>query len=223
VDRETPAETAGAVAGDTQLVLMAVDPYLVYAYWSVPSSAIDPQAQATLRFHDIADLSSFDVDVDLQSRNWYVHLWSPEKRYFVDLGFRREDGGFIALARSNVVETPPAWPRLKVGEAVTLLEPAEAPAAAPAAPPVPETAVPPVPEPAESAGSGEAIRGHSGLAATDRSRPEDGRRVPEIASPLPRTPAPPEDELYSDLTDMSEKKYTSGVSSLLVRSRRSGQ
>jgi hypothetical protein len=100
---------------------MPVDPYVVYAYWSVGPSAAPPQAQATLRFHD-GD-TTFDVDIDLQAHSWYIHLWSPEKTYVADLGFRRDDGEFIALARSNVVETPPAWPRLKVSEAATLVGP----------------------------------------------------------------------------------------------------
>lgn len=211
---------------------MAVDPYLVYAYWSAAPGADDPQAQAALRFHDISDSSSFDVDVDLRARNWYVHLWSPERTYVVDLGLRREDGGFIALARSNVVETPPAWPRLTVEEAATLVEPdspraeaaprTEAPAAVAAVPP----------EPAEAPAPEVAAEAPAGQAAPAVPKPVTAgevleRKLAEMAAlreqPLPGTPAPAGQEAYSDLTDLSEEEYRSGASSLLVRSRRSGQ
>jgi hypothetical protein len=59
---------------------------------------------------------SFDVEVELGSRNWYVHLLSPEKAYIVDLGFRGTDGRFHRIARSNRVETPRAWPCGEAGE-----------------------------------------------------------------------------------------------------------
>ena len=52
----------------------------------------------------------FDVPVDLPKRNCYVHLWSPQKTYFVDLGWSTEQGSFFCIGRSNTAHTPSAWP-----------------------------------------------------------------------------------------------------------------
>ena len=98
--------------GKTRIVLLPVDPYLVHVYWEVSGSgtgfvkalvevgALRPQA--ILRFHDVTSMpvggvraeGSFDVKVDVEARNWYVRLLSPEKSYVVDLGFRGRDGRF---------------------------------------------------------------------------------------------------------------------------------
>jgi hypothetical protein len=59
---------------------------------------------------------SFDVEVDIESRNWYVRLLSPEKSYIVDLGFRGGDGRFHRIARSNRGGTPRAWPCEEAGQ-----------------------------------------------------------------------------------------------------------
>jgi hypothetical protein len=116
----------------TRVVLLPVDPYLVHVYWEIAPRdeeqarrrARSLRFQATLRFYDIthsvSDRSNaqtqFDVDIDLGPGKWYVHLWSPEKRYFVDLGLRTEDGRFVPIARSNVVHTPRAQPSTNVDE-----------------------------------------------------------------------------------------------------------
>src|SRR5215475_13350965 len=79
--------------GKSRLVLMPVDPYLMYAYWDL---AADPPptagARAVLRFHEASH--PFDVEVDLAAGKWYVHLWSAAKIYEADLGLRGEDGSF---------------------------------------------------------------------------------------------------------------------------------
>jgi hypothetical protein len=120
--------------GKTRIVLLPVDPYLVHVYWEVSGSgtgfvkalveagALRPQA--VLRFHDVTAMpvggvraeGSFDVKVDVEARNWYVRLLSPEKSYVVDLGFRGRDGRFHRIARSNRGETPRAWPCAEAGQ-----------------------------------------------------------------------------------------------------------
>ena len=95
--------------GRNRLVLLPVDPYLMYAYWELAS---DPPptagARAVLRFHEQSH--PFDVEVDLDAGKSYVHLWSSAKVYQADLGLRGEDGSFIPLAQSNTVGTPPSQP-----------------------------------------------------------------------------------------------------------------
>src|SRR3989442_9314602 len=73
-------------------------------------------ARAVLRFYDISLIHfdgtnahhTFDIDIGLEARNWYVHLWTAEKSYCADLGFVARAGRFHAITRSNVVHTPRA-------------------------------------------------------------------------------------------------------------------
>src|SRR3989475_6963997 len=112
--------------GRTELVLMVVDPLLLYGYWEVtPESLRQAQhalgtemegARAVLRFYDISLIHfdgtnahhTFDIDIGLEARNWYVHLWTAEKSYCADLGFVARTGRFHAITRSNFVHTPSA-------------------------------------------------------------------------------------------------------------------
>jgi hypothetical protein len=112
----------------TRIVLLPVDPRVIHAYWVMSSDSLEnaklllgkdyERAEAILRFYDITYIvfngsnahSSFDVPVDLRTGTRYVRLWTPEKSYCADLGLRTEDGRFFPLARSNVAETPRACP-----------------------------------------------------------------------------------------------------------------
>jgi hypothetical protein len=125
---------------ETKVVLLPVNPFLVHVYWEIAANDMEefgrvfrrpgPRVQPVLRFYDIThanfdDTSApgwFEVEIDLRSGNWYVHLQSPGKSYCVDLGLRTEGGGFRRLARSNAAETPRAWPSDKVEENYLLVE-----------------------------------------------------------------------------------------------------
>src|SRR5207249_9749123 len=73
-------------------------------------------ARAVLRFYDISLIHfdgtnahhTFDIDIGLEARGWYVHLWAAEKSYCADLGFVARTGRFHAITRSNIVHTPRA-------------------------------------------------------------------------------------------------------------------
>src|SRR5437899_3996714 len=112
--------------GRTELVLMVVDPLLLFAYWEVTPESLG-QAQdglgaevvgalALLRLYDISLIHfdgtnahrTFEIDIGLAARGWYVHLWTAEKSYCADLGFVARTGRFHAITRSNVVHTPRA-------------------------------------------------------------------------------------------------------------------
>jgi hypothetical protein len=129
--------------GRTRLVMLPVDPYLVYAYWEVRPDELaetrtrvrdhQDSARAVLRFHDALSgraseqgtTSYFDVDVDLQRGNSYVHLWSADKSYYADLGLKGDGGQFVPLARSNLIHTPRAWPVGEVKEHFMRVEPGQ--------------------------------------------------------------------------------------------------
>ncbi len=134
--------------GRTRLVLLVAGAYRVHAYWEVTPEAIaraEAKLQglagpyrAVLRFYDAGDrvpAGSFDIEVDLQARNWYVDLWSAEMNCHAELGLRGSDGRFVELARSNPVRTPRAWPNPELQEHFLRVEPA--PGFDPAPPPSP--------------------------------------------------------------------------------------
>ena len=122
--------------GKTRLVLLAVDPWLIHAYWEVtPEKLIEAkeaagEAQAVLRFYkpgktagENAAADWFDIEIDLQSRNWYVHLWSAEESYCADLALKRNDGTVIRLIRSQVVHMPRPRPAITIEQRFMKVEP----------------------------------------------------------------------------------------------------
>ena len=110
--------------GRTELVLMVVEPFHLFAYWEVtPESLRQAQdalgaemdgARAVIRLYDISLIHfdgtnahhTFDIDIGLEARGWYIPVWTAEKSYCADLGFVARTGRFHAIARSNVVHTP---------------------------------------------------------------------------------------------------------------------
>ncbi len=229
---------------DDRLVLMAVDPYLVYAYWNITPHRIEA-AQAlfgqdeleahVLRFHDTTGIdfdgvncgNSFDVKIHLDAGKWYVRLWSPERRYCADIGLRAKDGRLVALVRSNLIETPAAWPHVKVDESAALVEQgapesemaleAEPPAVAlEAEPAAAALEVEPVAEVALAAEPAAQVPApaHAG------SRLVLARKLAEVAAlrdePLPSAP-PGNGE--GDLTEIAEKSFVPGISSVILGSR----
>lgn len=132
---DAPNRNAGALPetyGRNRLVMLVVDPNQVHTYWEVTPQKLAEAREvvgaagsrpAVLRFYDAASAGAqgstadpFDVAVDLQSRNWYVHLWSPDRSYYAELGLKSDTGQFFPLAKSNIVRTPRAWPVMHVEE-----------------------------------------------------------------------------------------------------------
>jgi hypothetical protein len=126
--------------GETRVVLIPVDPYLVHVYWELSGSDTrwvkrlladeSSRFKAVLRFHDVTALpvggfhaaGSFDVEIRIESCNWYVRLLSPERSYIVDLGLRGRGGRFHRIALSNRAGTPRAWPCEEAGEDLMRVE-----------------------------------------------------------------------------------------------------
>jgi hypothetical protein len=98
------------------VTLLVIDPYLVHAYWDVDSATLPEAARGVLRVYDTTGeaTSYFDVPVSFPSRNWYIHLWTPERSYYAEIGLSEEASGFTPLARSNSIQTPRAWPAAEV-------------------------------------------------------------------------------------------------------------
>ena len=186
--------------GRTRVVAMAVDPYLVHVYWDLSAKDQKQSGPACLRFHDATAGGSFDVNVDLAARNWYVHLWSPEKRYSVELGLQHADA-FQPLARSNPIETPRAWPVADVAPAV------EAPMKTPPVQTRQVVAPPahPAPAPAAAAAAPSApISTPSGSTAPSVQPPAPSVQPPPAESLRPATPTIPPNALETLRRRLSE-------------------
>jgi hypothetical protein len=142
-DGELPASY-----GCTRVVLLVIGAYRVHAYWEVTQEALKTAgpAQAVLRFYMKEQGGWFDVEIDLEARNWYVDLWSADLECRAELGLKASDGRFIRLAASNAVRTPRAWPKAEVQEHFIRVDPplnsGEAPAPAAATVDAPLSPVP---------------------------------------------------------------------------------
>jgi hypothetical protein len=120
--------TVPAQYGDTTVVAMPVDPYVVHCQWEIAPADLEAAKRAlgvseheywpVLQFHDVTDSPaddvprspSFSVDVQLAAENWYVRSCAPERCYRADLALKSEDGSLAVVASSERVETPPSGP-----------------------------------------------------------------------------------------------------------------
>lgn len=113
---------------ESRLTLLVVDPFHVHAYWELTlADRVEALQQLAargletphwvLRFFDVTPPRpeprvphrQFDVAIAPEAHNWYVHLWSSGRTYFVELGLAGEQE-FEPVCRSNVFELPRAEP-----------------------------------------------------------------------------------------------------------------
>ena len=224
-----------------RLVLLVVNPYLVFVYWDLNLSRLSPSdlQSALLRFYDMTPgqtPTSFDVTVDLHAKNWYVHLWSPEKLYCVEIGVQRADI-FVPLARSNTVQTPRAWPVADVAEQFAPAPPppeAGPPQLTPSprelnglpAAPIPVLTASAQADPAEPAaelhstppqpsprppGAAEVLQNRLTELLALRASPDIPAAAPPRSEPVSLPSAP--QEAPRNLTTHAEQQFTPGVSS----------
>lgn len=108
-----------------RLVAIVLDPFWIQAYWELSRHSVDRAkvamgqnwhgARPVLRVHAIAVEGTTSsarevvqqVEVHGGVKTWYVHVQDPPKSYQLDIGYLAVCGKFYALARSNVVKTPP--------------------------------------------------------------------------------------------------------------------
>ncbi len=116
--------------GRDKIVLVVRDPWWLYTYWEVKDSTWDKfkaelkdefyKARRVLRVYDVSNIifngmnanKFFDLGIREDASNWYIDIGSPGRSWCVEFGFLLSNGRFIAILRSNVVETPldgPSW------------------------------------------------------------------------------------------------------------------
>ncbi len=119
---------------ETKIVLMVRDPYWAFTYWDLSAATTDKvnalmkehygAIKSVLRVYDVTDVDfngknahrSFDIDVFLEARNWYINFGIASRSYLVDLGLVDARGNFYLIARSNVVKTPRDGPSEVIDE-----------------------------------------------------------------------------------------------------------
>lgn len=100
--------------GQDRLVLMAQDPFHLFAYWELSGSAL-ARCKSQLAGHYTTVLVLHSAhgceqrEVDLIGGNYYLSV-APGQRYRAELALRSADGRLIPLVSSKEVETPPAGP-----------------------------------------------------------------------------------------------------------------
>jgi hypothetical protein len=104
----------------TLVVLMVRDPYWLYSYWDYDGRVVNELSQVfggwekvplTLRVYNLGNggkigSNYFDISLNHQVKNWYIHVNQPNSSFQADLGYFSPDGHFRTLARSNIVTTP---------------------------------------------------------------------------------------------------------------------
>lgn len=114
--------------GETLVALMVVGPYKLYVYWEINIKDIlslknllgknTSISKYILRVYDISGITfngnnahyHFDIQIDKDTENWYIDLWSPGNSYCVELGIKANNRNFFPLVRSDSVITPRVKP-----------------------------------------------------------------------------------------------------------------
>lgn len=104
---------------ETRFTAMVRDPYWIYAYWDIAdthqnqlweSYGLDHNSSNyIIRIHDITENQLpgifFDLPVNIQAREWFVHVGTPDRMFQLELG-ALVNGNFVLIVRSNQVKTP---------------------------------------------------------------------------------------------------------------------
>jgi hypothetical protein len=233
-----------SVYGKSRLVLLAVHPYLIHAYWEIAPDDFDKakeqaeEAREVLRFYKMGRVAredafadSFDVDIDLRVRNWYVHLWSAEESYVADLGLKTKDGTLIPLVRSQLLHMPRPHPAITIDQRFMKLESKERRAEMVPPPPVEhersqEVAASPVNEvidggPAAEPADSEEIVTEKLEPVYVPYEPQRDRVEPDsepVVTPLVASTV----RWHIDLTAMAERSVVAGLSSASLQKGRPG-
>jgi len=116
--------------GRDRLVLQVRDPWWLHAYWELQDNTLSKykdqlkddfyRAARVLRVYDVSHIifsgknahHFFDIRINDYADSWYIDTGGPGRSWCVELGLLLPGGRFIAILRSNTVETPldgPSW------------------------------------------------------------------------------------------------------------------
>ena len=100
---------------ETKLVLLARDPFWAYAYWDFSGETWNwiqdmrhkkNGLRYVLRLKNCDDHKFFDVDVQLETKNWYIHIGIPDASFEAELGIIDGNGQYYLIVKSNRIRMP---------------------------------------------------------------------------------------------------------------------
>ena len=112
--------------GENRIAAMVRDPDWIFVYWEITPETlerarreVEPEGgrrEMSLRVYDVTGKifdgknanGWFDIDAVGRADNWYINTGAPGRSFCVEIGLLASGGRFHALARSDVVSTPPA-------------------------------------------------------------------------------------------------------------------
>lgn len=116
--------------GQDKIVLQVRDPWWLHSYWEVTRGTWERlknelqdnfyAAKRVIRVYDVSQVifngsnahRYFDIEVNSEANSWYIDTSGPGRSWCADYGLRLENGKFITIVRSNIVQTPldgPSW------------------------------------------------------------------------------------------------------------------
>lgn len=108
---------------ETKLVLLVRDPFWIYTYWDFSAETwgwiqslykTKQGVRPVLRVRNLNDNSFYDLDIQLETKNWYLNVGLPDTSFEAELGLVDASGRFYLIARSNRVRTPRNGPSSEI-------------------------------------------------------------------------------------------------------------
>ncbi len=115
---ETPVDLPFSY-NKTQLVLLVRDPEWAYAYWDFSSETWNwiqsiftrfPGSAPKMRIYNLSAGGYFDLDINLEVKNWYICLGVDNTEFEAELGILDSTGKFHVIVKSNRIKTPRSKP-----------------------------------------------------------------------------------------------------------------
>lgn len=230
---KSPKNTFPDDRAASRVAVVAINPYLLHIWWHISGQHFEDiqgapgespeDARVVLRSYDITCIlfdgtnahQTFDVEVDPRTQQWKVPIWSAGKSYVIELGYKALDGRFHQIARSNIVHVPRAGPSPRRDERYLCVEDGQIKGPAPM-----PVVYAPGGEPEEVPRS-ETVHGMG----KDTGEPSEREAVPSKAVDAARAGQGskgaaihpchgPKRAVYPfDLVDLTEKRFSFGVSS----------
>lgn len=120
--------------GQDIIIAQPRDPNWIHVYWELKLETLESgkgklgsqgaQAHLTLRVYELKNDSArkfdaarwFDIGIYHHIGDWTIEVSPPDRAWCVEIGLKTRAGLFIALARSNIVRTPPDRPSDRIDE-----------------------------------------------------------------------------------------------------------
>jgi hypothetical protein len=110
---------------ETKLILLPRDPEWAFGYWDfsgttwnwiVALGKADSNIRPVLRVYNIDRGGHYDLSVNLEAKNWYLHFSQPGCSFEAELGLIDSKGIFNIIARSNRIRMPRNGPSDIIGK-----------------------------------------------------------------------------------------------------------